>query len=96
MKLFQKNNQLKVSRIAIVIIFLAIIRNIVEVIRLYYHSTTSFTYVMIEPYLIAALVSSVLCLIMTILSFYAKHLLVIVISVFTILVLLYIKFSYWI
>ncbi len=78
------NNEIKISRVAIVIVFLALIRCISEIFRLKYYSSTGLTYEIIKPFLIGALVTSVTTLIMVILSFYSKYKIVIAIAVSTI------------
>jgi hypothetical protein len=70
-KLIAKDTR-KISIIAIIIIFLALIRCVSEPLRLQYYSTKALTFADIKPFLIGALVASLALLIMTILSFLAN------------------------
>lgn len=82
---------MKISRIAIVVIYLALIRCISEVFRLNYLQKDSLTIAQIMPFLIGALIASIACLLMTLLSFYAKHKTIIAIAFLTIIALLIVK-----
>ena len=86
----------KISIIAIVIIFLALIRCISEPFRLQYYSTKALTFVDIKPFLIGSLVTSLALLLMIILSFLGKYRIVNATSILTIVVLLIIKVIYMI
>ena len=87
-------NQTKISRIAIVIVFLALIRVISECFRLNYLAAVPVTFEILKPYLIGALVCSISCLSMVIFSFYSKSKLIIGVAAFTIIVLIFIKIRY--
>ena len=84
----------KISRIATVIIFLALIRTICEPVRLQYYSSITLTYEKIEPFLIGGLVAAVGLLIMTILSFYNRYKTIIAVGILIIILLLVLKMIY--
>ena len=84
----------KISIVAIVIIFLALIRCICEPFRLEYYSATTLTFVEIKPFLIGSLVNALSLLVMTILFFFGKYKIIIAICILTIVVLLIIKGVY--
>jgi len=86
-------NEIRISRVSIIVIFLAMIRCISEVFRLNYYSSISLTYENIKPFLVGALVTSIASLIMVILSFYSKHRVIIAIAILTIIVLFILKYS---
>jgi hypothetical protein len=77
-----------------IVVFLALIRCIAEPFRLQYYSSTSLTYHTIKPFLIGALISSVACLILVILSFYSNYKLILVVSILTIAALFWVKYFY--
>jgi hypothetical protein len=87
-------DQRKISIIAIVIIFLALIRCVGEPFRLQYYSAKALTFVDIKPFLIGSLVTSLALLIMTILSFFEKYKIINATCILTIVVLLIIKGIY--
>ena len=84
----------KISIIAIVIIFLALIRCVSEPFRLQHYAAKALTFVDIKPFLIGALVTSLALLIMTILSFLGKYKIIIATCILTIVMLLFIKGIY--
>ena len=86
----------KISIVAIIIIFLALIRCVSEPFRLQYYSTKALTFVDIKPFLTGALVTSLALLIMTILSFFGKYKIINATCILTIVVLLIIKCIYMI
>lgn len=86
----------KISMIAIVIIFLALIRCVSEPFRLQYYSAKALTFIDIKPFLIGSLVTGLALLIMTILSFFGKYRIINATCVLTIVVLLIIKRKYMI
>lgn len=86
----------KISIIAIVIIFLALIRCVSEPFRLQYCSTKALTFVDIKPFLVGSLVTSLALLIMTILSFFRKYKIINATCILTIVILLIIKRKYMI
>jgi hypothetical protein len=86
----------KISLIAIVIIFLALIRCVSEPFRLQYYSTKTLTFEDIKPFLIGALVTSLALLLMTIIFLYGKYKIIIGTCILTIVVLLIIKSIYMI
>ena len=90
--LFRDTN--KISKIVTVIIFLALIRSISEPFRLQHYSKTMLTYDEIKPFLIGSLVAATGLLIMTILSYFGKHKIVIATFFLTIILLLIVKKIY--
>jgi hypothetical protein len=88
------SRDIKISRIAMVIVFLALIRVIAEYFRLDYSTKEPVTFDILKPYLIGALVCSISCLIMAIFSFYAKSKVIIAIAAFTIIILVFIKIRF--
>jgi len=86
----------KISLIAIVIIFLALIRCISEPFRLQYYSAKALTFVDIKPFLIGALVTSLALLIMTMLLFFGRYKIITATSLLTIVALLILKGIYMI
>ena len=84
----------KVSLLAIVIIFLALIRCISEPFRLQYYSTKTLTFADIKPFLIGSLVTSLALLMMTFFSFFGKYKIINITCILTIVVLLIIKRIY--
>ena len=90
--LFKDNS--KISKIATVIIFLALIRCISEPFRLQYYAVSTLTFEEVKPFLLGALVTAIALLIMTILFYNGKNKLIIAISILTIVLLLIIKQLY--
>jgi hypothetical protein len=86
--------EVRISRVAFVIVFLALIRTISECFRLNYLAKESVTFGVLKPYLIGALVCSMACFAMAIFSFYAKSKAIIIIAAFTIIILVGIKIKY--
>ena len=86
--------EVMISMIAMVVIFLALIRCISEVFRLNYYSTIAPTFIELKPFLIGALGAAIALFIMTILSFFGKTKTLVVISILTIIFLLIVKSVY--
>lgn len=84
----------KISKIATVIIFLALIRSISEPFRLQYYSKTILTYDEIKPFLIGSLVAASGLLAMTILFYFGRHKIIIVTCILTIILMLIVKKIY--
>lgn len=82
------------SKIATLIIFLALIRCICEPFRLQYFSIAPLTFREMEPFSIGALIAALGLLAMTILSYLGKHRLIIAICITTIAILLIVKKTY--
>ena len=82
------------SKIATLIIFLALIRCICEPFRLQYLSIAPLTFRDMEPFSIGALVAALGLLAMTILSYLDKPRLIIAICILTIVMLLIVKKIY--
>ena len=87
-------NKVRVSRVSIIVVFLALIRCISEVFRINSYSSTGISFDKIQPFLIGALITSIASLLMVILSFYSKHRIVIAIAALTIIVLFILKYYY--
>jgi len=83
-----------VSKIATIIIFLALIRSLSEPIRLQFYSKTILTYNEIKPFLIGSLVAATGLLAMTILSFSGRHKIIIATCILTIILMLVVKKIY--
>ena len=83
-----------ISKIATIIIFLALIRSASEPIRLQHYSRTTLTYEEIKPFLIGSLVAATGVLAMTILSYLGRHKIVIATCILTIILLLIVKKVY--
>jgi hypothetical protein len=88
------SNTSKLSKIATVIIFLALIRCISEPFRLQRYSTATLTFVDIKPFLIGSLVAALGLFVMIILSYFSRHRIIIATCILTIVVLLIIKKIY--
>ncbi len=86
----------KVSKIATVIIFLALLRCICEPFRLQYYSSSILTYTDIKPFLIGSLVAALGLFAMTILFYFGRHKIIIATCVLTIIILLIVKKIYFI
>jgi hypothetical protein len=84
----------KVSKIATVIISLALIRCICEPFRLQYYSASNLTYADIKPFLLGSLVAASGLLTMTVLSWFGKHKIIIATCISTVIVLLVLKEIY--
>lgn len=92
-KSFSKDTR-NISIIAMVIIFLALIRCIAEPFRLQYYASKTLTFTDIKPFLIGALVTSLSLLAMTILSFFGKYKFITPTCILTIVALFVIKGLY--
>jgi len=86
--------EVKISRVAMIIVFLALIRVISECFRLEYLAKEFVTFEILKPYLIGALVCATSCLAMAIFSFYTRSKTIIGIAAFTIVILVIIKIKY--
>lgn len=84
----------KVSKIVIIIIFLALIRSLGEPIRLQFYSKTILTYNEIKPFLIGSLVAATGLLAMTILFYSGRHKIIIAAGILTIILMLIVKKIY--
>jgi hypothetical protein len=94
MKEWFAKNEKQLARLATVVIFLALIRTIGEVFRLQYYATIPLTFGQIKPFIIGALVAALALFVMTVLSFWLKHKVIIAISILTIILMLIIKGVY--
>ncbi len=84
----------KISKMATVVIFLALIRSISEPFRLQYYSKTILTFDEIKPFLIGSLVAATGLLAMTILFYFGKHKVIMVTGILTIILMLIVKKIY--
>ena len=84
----------KISKIATIIIFLALIHCIGEPFRLQYYSTTSLTFCEIKPFLIGSLLVALGLFAMTILFYFGRHRIIIATCILTIVILLIVKKIY--
>ena len=89
-----KKREVLIARIAIVSIFLALIRCLSEVFRLNSLLANHLTFNQIQVFLIGALVAAVSAFILVILYFLRKYLLIALIAVLTIAALIIIKYLY--
>jgi hypothetical protein len=88
------SRDVKISRIAMISVLLALIRIISECFRLNYLSKELVSFETLKPYLIGALVCAISCLAMVIFSFYTKSKMIIGIAAFTIVILVILKINY--
>ncbi len=84
----------KISKLATAVIFLALIRCIIEPFRLQYYSATTLAFGDIKPFLMGSLVAALGLLTMTILFYFGRHKVIIAICVVTMMILLIIKKIY--
>lgn len=84
----------KMSMVATVIIFLALLRTLSEPFRLQYYSRTSLTFGQVKPFLFGGIVCSVGLLVMIFFSFHGKYKKTMATSVFIVILLLLIKIIY--
>jgi len=84
----------RISRIALAIVFLALIRIIGEFFRLDHTFPGQLTIDQLYPYMAGAMLCAVSCFIMTILSFYEKNIWIIAIAVLTIIGLIVLKYRF--
>ena len=83
--------EIKIARVSVIVIFLALIRSLSEIFRLQHYSQVNLTYEQVKPFIIGGLVISIALLIMVIFYFYSRYKIVIVVSVITIIIMLVIK-----
>ena len=94
MRLSFFKNEKKLAHAAIIVIFLALIRCIAEVLRLHYYAMAPLMYEQFKPFIIGALIASVFLFTMVMALFYAKHKLIVILAVLTIIALLVVKQRY--
>ena len=87
-------HEIKISKAATIIIFIALIRTIAEPLRLQFAAQSPITFTEIRPFLLASLVSAFGLLAMTILAYYGKSKTIILVAIFIIAAMLYIKYYY--
>jgi hypothetical protein len=86
--------QIILSRALTIMVLLALTRCIAEVFRLHYYAPASITYDVIKPFLLGAIVCSIALVVITILSWYAKHTWIIVVAAVTIICLFILKYMF--
>jgi hypothetical protein len=84
----------KISRVATVLILIALIRHISEIFRLNYYAENPLTFGIFRPYLLGSLVCAIALLFMTILSYWRQHKSVTVVAILAIISLLILKVKY--
>ena len=86
--------EVKFSKAAIIIIFIALIRTLAEPLRLQYYSSSSISFEQLNPFLISALIIAVGLLAMYIFSLYGRHKIIISLTVLIIGIMLALKQIY--
>lgn len=66
-------NEITLAKAATIILFMALIRCISEPFRLNYYAEAPIPFETATPFLIGALISAIALLIMTVLTYYHKH-----------------------
>lgn len=89
-----KINKEKLSKAAIIVIFIALIRCIAEPFRLQYYSGAELSFTQVKPFLIASLVAAVALLLMFALYLFKKPIVIVVLAIATIGILIAIKYFY--
>lgn len=84
----------QLSKAATIILFIALIRTIFEPIRLQSISKSALEFQQIRPYILGAGIVAIGLFVMQILTYYSKHMLVIIIAVCLIICMLLIKYFY--
>ena len=82
------------SKVTTIIIFLALIRCLVEPFRLAYYASAAISFAIIKPFLLGALIAAVALLAMTILSYFQKYKIINGICVLAIILLFIVKWIY--
>jgi hypothetical protein len=93
MKAFIKENEIKISRIAIIIIFLALIRCIVEIFRLEHYAGEELSYREIKPFIASALVGAIGLFLMVGLYFLARYKVIPMIAATIVVLLVVLKYA---
>lgn len=86
--------ELRISRISILIIFLALLRTIAEPLRMQYYSASPLPFTDVRPFLWASLACALGLLGMVVCSFFGKSRIVILTGVITIALLVAIKITW--
>jgi|WetSurMetagenome_2_1015567.scaffolds.fasta_scaffold434200_2 hypothetical protein len=94
MEKFLFKNEKTIGRIAIFAVFLGLIRSLSEPFRLQYYSTTPLSFEQVKPFLVGCIMASIGLLIMTLLSFYNRYRIIVLIAALTILSMIIVKFQY--
>ncbi|MBK9983016.1 MAG: hypothetical protein IPP15_11435 [Saprospiraceae bacterium] len=94
MKEFYLRNEKRISRVATIIILIALVRTISEPFRLQYYSSSTLGFGDVKPYLLGGLVISIGLLAMTVFSFYNKYKFITLLAILVIIGMLIIKFEY--
>jgi hypothetical protein len=88
------NHEKRISRATTIILFLALIRTIAEPFRLQHASGISLTFEIIQPYLLAALITAFGLFAITILQYFERYRWIIAIGVLVIAAMVMIKVKY--
>jgi len=94
MKPVFQRHELAIARIAIIMLYLALIRCIGEFFRLEASFKENLTIAQVKPFLLGALTAAAFCLIMTILYFYSKYKFIPAFAIIGIISLIFIKIHY--
>lgn len=94
MKQFYLRNEKRISRLATIIIIIALARTISEPFRLQYYSSSTLSFEDIKPFLLGGLVISIGLFAMIVFSFYNKYKIVTILAILVIIGMLIIKFKY--
>ena len=84
----------RISKLETGIIFLALIRCIIEPFRLQYYSATTLTFPDLKPFLIGSLVAALALFAMTVFFYFGKYKIIIITCVLAIVILLIVKKIY--
>ncbi|MFZ1676487.1 MAG: hypothetical protein WBP41_03660 [Saprospiraceae bacterium] len=94
MKEFYLRNEKRISRLATIIILIALVRTISEPFRLQYYSSSTLGFGDVKPFLLGGLVISIGLLAMTVFSFYNKYKIITILAILVIIAMLVIKYKY--
>ncbi len=94
MSSFLQKNSIKIAHLAIVIIYLALIRCIAEFFRLEFIYKENLMIAQVRPFMLGALVAAIACFIMNLLLFYNRHKIIPFIAILCIMALVIIKIYY--
>lgn len=87
-------HEVRISRATTIIILLALIRTIGEPFRLQHGSAATLSFDQIQPYLLAALITAIGLMVMTVLNYYGRHRWIIAMGVLIIVAMVIIKIEY--
>lgn len=84
-------NEKRIARILTIALFLALIRCIMEIVRLQHYTAGGITYEQIFPFVTGAAIAAVGLLLITITSFFEKQKLIIALAILTLAALVFTK-----